>query len=91
MATYVLIHPEPVTRVGAGLWSRELRTRGHEVVVMDLPVDDDAAALSNYMRTSATGHTCIGHVRAASTERQGSGCDFPPPQPKRGALAGACH
>lgn len=48
MATYVLIH-------GAGdvgwywhLVDRELRTRGHSVVVMDLPVDDDAAALSDY-------------------------------------------
>jgi pimeloyl-ACP methyl ester carboxylesterase len=48
MATYVLIH-------GAGdvgwywhLVERELRTRGHGVVVMDLPVDDDAATLSDY-------------------------------------------
>ena len=48
MATYVLIH-------GAGdvgwywhLVERELRTRGHEVVVMDLPVDDDAATLTDY-------------------------------------------
>ena len=48
MATYVLIH-------GAGdvgwywhLVERELRTRGHGVVVMDLPVEDDAATLSDY-------------------------------------------
>jgi pimeloyl-ACP methyl ester carboxylesterase len=48
MATYVLIH-------GAGdvgwywhLVERELRTRGHDVVVMDLPVDDDAATLTDY-------------------------------------------
>jgi len=48
MATYVLIH-------GAGdvgwywhLVERELRARGHDVVVMDLPVDDDAATLSDY-------------------------------------------
>lgn len=48
MATYVLIH-------GAGdvgwywhLVERELRARGHEVVVMDMPVDDDAATLSDY-------------------------------------------
>jgi pimeloyl-ACP methyl ester carboxylesterase len=48
MVTYVLIH-------GAGdvgwywhLVERELRTRGHGVVVMDLPVDDDAATLSDY-------------------------------------------
>jgi pimeloyl-ACP methyl ester carboxylesterase len=51
MATYVLIH-------GAGdvgwywhLVERELRTRGHGVVVMDLPVDDDAATLSDYADT----------------------------------------
>ncbi len=30
------------------LVERELRTRNHEVVVMDLPVDDDAATLSDY-------------------------------------------
>jgi pimeloyl-ACP methyl ester carboxylesterase len=47
-ATYVLIH-------GAGdvgwywhLVEPELRARGHDVVVMDLPVDDDAADLSAY-------------------------------------------
>lgn len=48
MATCVLTH-------GAGdagwywhLVERELRTRGHGVAVMDLPVDDDAATLSDY-------------------------------------------
>jgi pimeloyl-ACP methyl ester carboxylesterase len=47
-ATYVLIH-------GAGdvgwYWHRvesALRERGHDVVVMDLPVDDDSAGLSTY-------------------------------------------
>lgn len=47
-ATYVLIH-------GAGdvgwywhLVDAELRTRGHDVVVMDLPVEDDTAGLSEY-------------------------------------------
>jgi pimeloyl-ACP methyl ester carboxylesterase len=47
-ATYVLIH-------GAGdvgwywhLVEAELRGRGHAVVVMDLPVDDDSAGLSAY-------------------------------------------
>jgi alpha-beta hydrolase superfamily lysophospholipase len=46
--TYVLIH-------GAGdsgwywhLVDGELRERGHDVVVMDLPVDDDSAGLSEY-------------------------------------------
>jgi len=48
MTTYVLIH-------GAGdvgwywhLVDAELRERGHSVVTMDLPVDDDAAGLSTY-------------------------------------------
>ena len=48
MATYALIH-------GAGdvgwywhLVEAELRKRGHDVVVMDLPVEDDAAGLSEY-------------------------------------------
>ena len=48
MATYALIH-------GAGdvgwywhLVQAELRARGQDVVVMDLPVDDDAAGLSAY-------------------------------------------
>jgi pimeloyl-ACP methyl ester carboxylesterase len=48
MSTYVLIH-------GAGdvgwywhLVEADLRARGHDVVVMDLPVDDDAAGLSAY-------------------------------------------
>ena len=47
-ATYVLIH-------GAGdsgwywhLVDATLRERGHDVVVMDLPVEDDAAGLSEY-------------------------------------------
>jgi pimeloyl-ACP methyl ester carboxylesterase len=48
VATYVLIH-------GAGdvgwywhLVERELRAHGHDVVVMDLPVDDDSASLRDY-------------------------------------------
>lgn len=48
IATYVLIH-------GAGdvgwywhLVEAELRKRGHDVVAMDLPVDDDSAGLSTY-------------------------------------------
>jgi hypothetical protein len=47
-ATYVLIH-----WAGDSGWYRhpvdgELRERGHDVVVMDLPVDDDSAGLSEY-------------------------------------------
>jgi pimeloyl-ACP methyl ester carboxylesterase len=48
IATYVLIH-------GAGdsgwywhLVEAELRKRGHDVVVLDLPVEDDSAGLSTY-------------------------------------------
>jgi pimeloyl-ACP methyl ester carboxylesterase len=48
MATYALIH-------GAGdvgwywhLVEAELRRRGHDVVAVDLPVEDDSAGLSNY-------------------------------------------
>jgi pimeloyl-ACP methyl ester carboxylesterase len=51
MATYVLIH-------GAGdvawywhLLDSELRQRGHDVVAMDLPCDDDSAGLSEYADT----------------------------------------
>jgi pimeloyl-ACP methyl ester carboxylesterase len=51
MATYVLIH-------GAGdvawywhLLDSELRQRGHDVVAMDLPSDDDSAGLSEYADT----------------------------------------
>lgn len=50
-ATYVLIH-------GAGdvgwywhLVGRELQSRGHDVVVMDLPVTDDSAGLTRYADT----------------------------------------
>jgi len=51
MTTYVLIH-------GAGdvawywhLVDAELRARGHDVVAVDLPIDDDAASLSDYADT----------------------------------------
>lgn len=51
MTTYVLIH-------GAGdvgwywhLLEAELRERGHDVVAPDLPVDDDAAGLTDYAST----------------------------------------
>lgn len=51
MSTYVLIH-------GAGdvawywhLVEAELRGRGHDVVAVDLPIDDDAASLSDYADT----------------------------------------
>lgn len=51
MSTYVLIH-------GAGdvgwywhLVEARLRSRGHDVVAVDLPADDDAATLSDYADT----------------------------------------
>ena len=51
MATYVLIHG-----AGDGAWywhlvESELRERGHDVVSMDLPSDDDSAGLSEYADT----------------------------------------
>jgi hypothetical protein len=39
------------------LVERELRTRGHGVVVMDLPVDDDAATLSDH--ADVVGRFCV--------------------------------
>ena len=48
MATYVLIHG-----AGSDSWywhlvEPELRARGHDVVTMDLPCDDDTAGLAEY-------------------------------------------
>ena len=48
MATLVLIHG-----AGSDSWywhlvAPELRDRGHDVVSVDLPCDDDAAGLSDY-------------------------------------------
>jgi len=47
-ATYVLIHGAGDTGWYWHLVDGELRERGHDVVVMDLPVDDDSAGLSEY-------------------------------------------
>ena len=51
MATYVLIHG-----AGSDSWywhlvAPELQARGHDVVTMDLPCDDDSAGLSEYTDT----------------------------------------
>jgi len=51
MATYVLIHG-----AGSDSWywhlvAPRLRDRGHDVVTMDLPSDDDAAGLTDYVDT----------------------------------------
>ncbi len=51
MTTYVLIHG---AADGAWYWhllAAELRERGHGVVAMDLPSDDDSAGLSEYADT----------------------------------------
>ena len=48
MATYVLI---PGAGGAAWIWHRvvpELRARGHDVVAVDLPTDDDSAGLAQY-------------------------------------------
>jgi pimeloyl-ACP methyl ester carboxylesterase len=48
MATFVLIHGAADTGWYWHLLERELRARGHEVVTMDLPCDDDSAGLAEY-------------------------------------------
>lgn len=47
-ATYVLIHGSGDVGWYWHLVEPELKRRGHDVVTMDLPVDDDAAGLSRY-------------------------------------------
>ena len=51
MATYVLIHGAGDTAFYWHLVAPELRERGHEVVAMDLPCDDESAGLSEYTDT----------------------------------------
>lgn len=48
MSTYVLIHGAGDSAFFWHLLIPELRARGHDVVAMDLPCDDDAAGLSAY-------------------------------------------
>jgi len=48
MATYVLIHGAGDVAFYWHLVQAELRQRGHDVVVMDLPADDEAAGLLDY-------------------------------------------
>jgi pimeloyl-ACP methyl ester carboxylesterase len=47
-ATYVLIHAAGDSGWYWHLVERELHERGHDVVVMDLPVEDDSAGLVDY-------------------------------------------
>jgi pimeloyl-ACP methyl ester carboxylesterase len=51
MATYVLIHGAGDSAYYWHLLAPELRERGHEVVAMDLPCDDESATLSDYADT----------------------------------------
>jgi pimeloyl-ACP methyl ester carboxylesterase len=59
MATFVLIHGAADTAWYWHLVEPELRERGHDVVTMDLPCDDDSAGLAEYADTvvSAIGET----------------------------------
>jgi pimeloyl-ACP methyl ester carboxylesterase len=50
-ATYVLIHGAGDSAFYWHLLAPELRERGHEVVAMDLPCDDELAGLSDYTDT----------------------------------------
>lgn len=51
MATFVLIHGAADSAWYWHLVEPELRNRGHEVVTMDLPCEDDAAGLPEYADT----------------------------------------
>jgi len=51
MATYVLIHGAADRAWFWHLLKAELRERGHDVVAVDLPCDDDSAGLSEYTDT----------------------------------------
>lgn len=51
MATFVLIHGAGDSAWHWHLVEPELRERGHDVVAMDLPCDDDSAGLTEYADT----------------------------------------
>jgi pimeloyl-ACP methyl ester carboxylesterase len=51
VATFVLIHGAGDTAWYWHLVEPELRSRGHEVVTMDLPCEDDSAGLAEYADT----------------------------------------
>jgi pimeloyl-ACP methyl ester carboxylesterase len=51
MATYVLIHGAGDTAWSWSFVGAELRERGHDVVAVDLPCDDDSAGLAEYTDT----------------------------------------
>lgn len=73
MDTYVLIHGG-----GGGAWiwdllAGELRVRGHDVVAVDLPIEDDSAGLNEYAETvveaigDRTGLVVVAHSLGAFT------------------------
>ena len=51
MSTFVLIHGAGDSALYWHLVEPELRKRGHDVVAMDLPCDDDSAGLAEYADT----------------------------------------
>jgi len=51
MRTFVLIHGAGDSAWYWHLLEPELRARGHDVVAMDLPCDDDSAGLAEYADT----------------------------------------
>jgi len=51
MTTYVMIHGAADSAWYWHLVSAELRERGHDVVAMDLPCDDESAGSSEYADT----------------------------------------
>ena len=51
MATYVMIHGAGSSGWYWHLVAPELQARGHHVVAVDLPCDDDSAGLSDYADT----------------------------------------
>ncbi len=53
MATYALIHGAGDSGFHWHLLEPELRRRGHEVIAMDLPCEDESAGLAEYADTAA--------------------------------------
>lgn len=72
MTTYVLIHGAAGSAWEWHLVAGELGGRGHEVVAMDLPCDDDSAGLSEYTDAvidaigKRTGLVLVAHHSVAS-------------------------
>jgi pimeloyl-ACP methyl ester carboxylesterase len=67
LATLALIHGAGDSAWYWHLLEPELRDRGHEVVTMDLPCDDDSAGLTEYADTVVD---AIGHCIALSRPKE---------------------